>query len=55
MKKFTIISNKQMNAVVDGPGWTDVEVDGYYDANGKYVPPRYSSSNTTATSRQTEE
>lgn len=30
--------------VVDGPGWTDIEVDGYYDTNGKYVQPKYRSS-----------
>ena len=43
--------------VVDGPGWTDVEVDGYYDSNGTYVSPQYRSSPTpgkdvhTATSK----
>lgn len=42
MKKFIAITGLQMfTNVVDGPGWTDVEVDGYYDSNGTYVSPQY--------------
>ena len=45
MKKFAVIAGGRFfTDAVDGPGWTDVEVDGYYDSNGKYVPPQYSSS-----------
>ncbi len=45
MKKFVVITRLQMlTDVVDGPGWTDVDVDGYYDSNGTYVPPQYRSS-----------
>lgn len=45
MKKFAVIPGGRIfKDVVDGPGWTDVEVDGYYDTNGKYVPPQYLSS-----------
>ena len=58
MKKFIAIKGLQMfTKVVDGPGWTDVEVDGYYDSNGTYVSPQYRSSPTpgkdvhTATSK----
>lgn len=48
MKKFAVITGLQMFAdVVDGPGWTDVEVDGYYDSNGKYLPPQYYCSSPT--------
>ena len=46
MKKFAVISNRQINDVVDGPGWTDVEIEGYYDIKGKYVPPQYRSAHT---------
>ena len=47
MKKFIAITGLQMfTNVVDGPGWTDVEVDGYYDSNGTYVSPQYRSSPT---------
>lgn len=56
MKKLTVIRNKQIfKDVVDGPGWTDVEVDGYYDQNGKYVPPQYCSNNMTETNKHVEE
>lgn len=49
MKKFIAITGLQMfTNVVDGPGWTDVEVDGYYDSNGTYVSPQYRSSPTPA-------
>jgi hypothetical protein len=45
MKKFIAIKGLQMfTKVVDGPGWTDVEVDGYYDSKGTYVSPQYRSS-----------
>lgn len=45
MKKFVVIPGGRMfQDVVDGPGWTDIEVDGYYDTNGKYVQPKYRSS-----------
>lgn len=47
MKKFIPITGLQMfTNVVDGPGWTDVEIDGYYDSNGKYVSPQYRSNPT---------
>jgi hypothetical protein len=47
MKKFTVIPGLRTSTdVVDGPGWTDVEVDGYYAINGMYVPPQYRSSPT---------
>ncbi len=47
MKKFTVIPGlRTFTDVVDGPGWTDVEVDGYYAINGMYVPPQYRSSPT---------
>jgi len=47
MKKVASITNLRIvTDVVDGPGWTDVEVDGYYDINGTYVPPQYRSSST---------
>ena len=58
MKKVASITELRIfTDVVDGLGWTDVEVDGYYDINGTYVPPQYRSSPTpgegglTATSR----
>lgn len=45
MKKFTVIPGGRIfKDVIDGPGWTDVDTDGYYDTNGKYVPPQYRSS-----------
>ncbi len=48
MKKFTVIPGlRTFTDVVDGPGWTDVEVDGYYDINGMYVQPQYRSSSNT--------
>jgi len=48
MRKFVVIpGGKIFNDVVDGPGWTDVEVDGYYDTNGSYVPPQYKSQATS--------
>lgn len=47
MKKFTVITGLQISTdVVDGPGWTDVDVDSYYDSNGTYVPPQYRPSPT---------
>ena len=47
MKKFISITGLQtFTNVVDGPGWTDVEVDRYYDGNGTYVSPQYRSSST---------
>jgi len=47
MKKVASITNLQIfTDVVDGPGWTNVEVDGYYDINETYVPPQYRSSST---------
>jgi hypothetical protein len=58
MKKVASITELRIfTDVVDGPGWTDVEVDGYYAINGMYVQPQYRSSptpregNHTATSR----
>ncbi len=45
MKKFTVIAGGRLfKDVVDGPGWTDVDVNGYYDSNSKYVPPQFRSS-----------
>lgn len=45
MKKFTVIAGGRLfKDVVDGPGWTDVNVDGYYDSNSKYVPHQFRSS-----------
>ena len=42
MKDLKLITGYRIfKDVVDGPGWTDV--DGYYDSNGKYVPPEYCS------------
>lgn len=56
MSKFTVIPNRKIfKDVVDGPGWTDVEVDGYYDISGKYVPPQYRSTTIPTTNEQTEE
>ncbi len=47
MKKVASITDLRIfTDVVDGPGWTDVEVDGYYDINGTYVLPQYRSSST---------
>lgn len=44
MNKLTIITGSRIfKDVVDGSGWTDVDVDGYYDSNGTYVPPQYRS------------
>lgn len=45
MKKFiVIVGGRLFKDVVDGPGWTDVNVDGYYDSNSKYVPAQFRSS-----------
>lgn len=45
MKKLTLIPGRRIfQDIIDGPGWTDIEVDGYYDVNGQYVPPQYRSS-----------
>lgn len=42
MKKFTVITGlRNSTNVVDGPGWTDVDVDSYYDTDRKCVPPQY--------------
>lgn len=42
MKKFAVIIGlRSSRNVIDGPGWTDVDVDSYYDTNGKHVPPQY--------------
>lgn len=50
MKKPTFLRIARISPdIVDGPGWTDVEVDGYYDSDGKYVPPQYSSHPTLST------
>lgn len=40
MKKSTILRVlRRSTDVIDGPGWTDVDVNGgYYDNDGKYVP-----------------
>lgn len=47
MKKFAVIIGlRSSRNVSDGPGWTDVDVDSYYDTNGKYVPPQYRSRST---------
>ena len=44
MKKFAVIIGLRSSTnVIDGPGWTDVDVDSYYDTNGKHVPPQYRS------------
>lgn len=44
MKKFTVITGSQISTdVVDGPGWTDVDVDSYSNSNGTYVPPQHRS------------
>ena len=58
MKKVASITQLRISTnVVDGPGRTDVEVDGYYTINGMYVSPQYCSNPTpggfdhTATSR----
>lgn len=49
MKKFTVIPGLRSSTnVIDGPGWTDVDVDSYYDSKGKYVPPQYRSRSTPA-------
>lgn len=41
MKKFTVITGGRLfKDVVDGPGWTDVNGEGYYDSNSKYVQPQ---------------
>lgn len=39
MKKFTVLPGSRISPdVTDGPGWTDVDVDGgYYDSNGTYL------------------
>lgn len=39
MKKFTVLPGSRISPdVTDGPGWTDVDVDGgYSDSNGTYV------------------
>ncbi len=55
MKKSTFLRVLQNSSdVVDGPGWTDVEVDGYYNSDGKYVPPQYSSNPTLLTCGHTD-
>ena len=55
MKKHTSLRIVRISPdVVDGPGWTDVEVDGYYDSDGKYVPPQYSSKSTLLTRGHTD-
>ena len=47
MKKFAVIIGLRSSTnVIDGPGWTDVDVNSYYDSNGKPVPPQYCSSAT---------
>lgn len=44
MKKFAVIIGLRSSTnVIDGPGWTDIDVNSYYDTNGKYVPPQYRS------------
>jgi hypothetical protein len=41
MKTSTVLRVLQRSTdVIDGPGWTDVDVNGYYDNDGKYVPPQ---------------
>ena len=41
MKKSTVLRVlRRSTDVIDGPGWTDVDVNGYYDSDGKYVPPQ---------------
>lgn len=50
MKKSTFLRVLQNSPdVVDGPGWTDVEVDGYYNSDGKYIPPQYRANSTLLT------
>lgn len=45
MKKFAFITGLRISTdVVDGPGWTDVDVDGYENSNVPTVPERYLSS-----------
>jgi hypothetical protein len=45
MRKFAVITGLRISTnVIDGPGWTDVEVDSDYDSNQTYVPPQYRSS-----------
>lgn len=47
MKKFAVIIGLRSSTnVIDGPGWTDIDVNSYYDSNGKYVPPQYLSRST---------
>ena len=47
MKKVASITELRIfTDVVDGLGWTDVEVDGYYAINGMYVQPQYRSNPT---------
>ena len=47
MKKFAVITGLRISTdVVDGPGWTDVDVDvdGYENSNVPTVPEKYLSS-----------
>ena len=45
MKKFAVITGLRISTdVVDGPGWTDVDVDDYENSNVNLVPERYLSS-----------
>ncbi|MBW4637172.1 MAG: hypothetical protein KME05_02860 [Gloeocapsa sp. UFS-A4-WI-NPMV-4B04] len=47
MKKFAVIIGLRSSTnVIDGPGWTDVDVDSYYNSDGKCVPPQYRSRHT---------
>ena len=44
MKELKVITGSRIfKDVVDGSGWTDVDVDGYYDTNKTYVPHQYRS------------
>lgn len=46
MKKLTVFKGSRLfTDVVDGPGWTDVDVDGYYDSKGTDVPSKVKSQN----------
>lgn len=55
MKKPTFLRIARIYPdVIDGPGWTDVDVNGCYDSDDKYVPPQDSSNPSPETRGDTE-
>ncbi len=55
MKKPIILRIARISPdVIDGPGWTDVDVNGCYDSDGKYVPPQSNSHPTLLTRGHTD-